>query len=159
MPPRKKQRAAGKTAKGSSLVADLPLTAGALIYEYCDAATRNSLLRVSKWGRDLVLREAKTINVRLGNSDTPAARKPLVRLLSRACSDRGDGRLTLSVHGLLGHNQEPQRNLLKDLLAGGTRHCRWTSVSTLKLCVSLSATSIMMAGRKGVLVQQEVAWM
>jgi hypothetical protein len=52
--PRKKMHDTGSktpAAESSNLVHSLPLTAVALIYQYCNAGTRCSLLRASKWGR------------------------------------------------------------------------------------------------------------
>jgi hypothetical protein len=148
MPPRKKRRTTGKAAtdsaatQDSNLVDSLPLTANALIYQYCDAGTRASLLRVSKWGRDLVLREARTITSQLGNNDTPGGRKPVVRLLDRACSADGeDGRLTVCVHAQNVSSNSARSKLLRDLFApasGAQRH-GWTSVGKLDLFVSEAA--------------------
>jgi hypothetical protein len=142
MPPRKKKRAAGNTAvqgaatQSSSPLESLPLTALALIYQHSDASTRSALLRTSKWGRDLVLREAKTIRLTLGNSDTPGGRKPIVRHLNRACNAGEDGRMTLCMDARQVHAQTARNNLLKDLLALGIQQHGWTSVASLMLCVS-----------------------
>jgi hypothetical protein len=47
---------------------DLPLPALTLIYQHLDATTRKSVLRVSRWGRDLVLREVKAVSLEMQSS-------------------------------------------------------------------------------------------
>jgi hypothetical protein len=142
MPPRKKRRATGSATsqsasrQESSPVESLPLTAAALIYQHCDAATRNSLLRTSRWGRELVLREARTIRLTLGDSDTAGARKPLVKLLDRACSAGEDGRLAVCVDAGNVHANSTRSKLLRDLFAPGLERHGWTSVTYLELIVS-----------------------
>jgi hypothetical protein len=123
-------------AESSTSVESLPSTAIALIYHHCNAGTRNSLLRTSRWGRDLVLGQARRINFRLGDSDTSGTRKPLVRLLDRACSAGEDGSLTLSLRSYVHNNKVACNNLLNDLLAPGIQQHGWASVGVLELWVS-----------------------
>jgi hypothetical protein len=165
MASRDKQLATGSTAAESaaiqsiSPVESLPLTALALIYEYCNAGTRNSLLRTSRWGRDMVLGQARTVSLELHNSDTPGARKPLVRLFHRVCSAGVHGRLTVCVDAQNVHANSTRNKLLRDLLAPGVfqRH-GWTSVGTFKLRVGVvtvvSVIPVINAGH--VCVQQDV---
>jgi hypothetical protein len=55
------QHSPTKQPRGQSFVDDLPHTAAALIYQYLDLGSRTSLASVSRWARDLVLRETSYV--------------------------------------------------------------------------------------------------
>jgi hypothetical protein len=99
----------------------------------------------------LVLGQTRKISLALwlGNSDTPGARRPLARLLDRACCAGKDGRRTLSIRGYA-HDNTAHNNLLKDLYAPGIQQCGWTSMASLRLFVSavamVYAIYVMIAG-------------
>jgi hypothetical protein len=115
----------------------LPLPALALIYQQLDSKTRLALLQTSRWGRDIVLAEAKSVRLKLSDTDaSPAARKPLLRLLARVCSGAqgAAGRLSLAVDAL--HVHEKRSKLLYDMLhPASSQQSGWTSVGQLKLQV------------------------
>jgi hypothetical protein len=131
----------GYDSKGSqsrhstSLLLDLPLPALALIYQHCDDESRKALLRVSAGCRDWVLREARSISIELKPSIIAAARKPLARLLNRACTQSESG-LSLCLH--FGHHEGQTSKLLADLLKPGIQQSGWVSVAKLVLKVSCS---------------------
>jgi hypothetical protein len=133
MPPRKRRK--NGSSKGNqnrrsiNLLLDLPLPALALIYHHCTVRSRNALLRVSTGCRDLVLREARSINLQLPSTITTAARKPLARLLNRACNlSAGSLMLCLDFSWMQG-----SKIGLADLLKAGIQQSGWSTVATLVL--------------------------
>jgi hypothetical protein len=98
MPPRKRRinscsiaESKGSDAEEASPLQDLPLPAQSLVYKHLDTTTRNALLRSSRWGRDLVLREVKAIRLILWDIDKAAGRKPLLGLLGKALATASSG--------------------------------------------------------------------
>jgi hypothetical protein len=138
MPPRKKRRKGdskgSQSRHSTSLLPDLPLPALALIYQHCDDDSRKALLRVSAGCRDWVLREARSINLQLARTITTAARKPLARLLNRACTQSASS-LTLCLDFTYTEHQGSRSRLLADLLKPGIQQSGWDSVGTLELYV------------------------
>jgi hypothetical protein len=113
----------------------LPLPALALIYQHSDSASHTAILRASREGRDAVLREARSIKLQVRDG-TPAARKPLVRLLSRACEAASEGRLSLVLNAFgFALEGEQSSELLADLLLPAHQAHGWKSVSKLELRV------------------------
>jgi hypothetical protein len=108
---------------------DLPLPAAALIYQQLDAESRQTLVSVSRWARDTVLREARSIKLQV-HSKSP--RKPLMRFLERACTAAEAGRLSLALDA---HGFESKGNLLSGLLAPSSK-AGWASVRELSLKVA-----------------------
>jgi hypothetical protein len=135
MAPRTRQRTsiAQRSSQGAraGLLDELPQTAAAVIYQCLDARSRTSLAAVCRWARDLVLREARSLELQVHSS---AARKPLSRLLSRVCSAAQAGRLslTLQAHGFTINSKS---NVLSDLLAPAKQQGGWASVKELALKV------------------------
>jgi hypothetical protein len=81
-----------------------------------------------------VLREARSISLYLEETGTPATRKPLVRLLSRACEGGAGGRLELELNAVaLGRDHSSE--LLAELLLPAHQAPGWTSVGKLALRV------------------------
>jgi hypothetical protein len=115
---------------------ELPLPALALIYQCSDAASHSAILGASREGRNAVLREARSVKLQLKDESTPAARRPLVRLLSRACYAAGDGRLSLVLDAMAVEKHHSWK-LLPDLLLPAIQANGWTSVSCLELRVRL----------------------
>jgi hypothetical protein len=116
-----------------SLLHDLPLPALAVIYQHCDGASRTALLRVSAGCLDWVLREARSIVLKVPNRYNTGARKPLARLLNRACTQSA-GNLALCMDfSLAGNKKTTRNNQLSDLLEPGIQQSGWTSVATLVL--------------------------
>jgi hypothetical protein len=135
MAPRNKKP--NNTAESSSqaetvgLLEELPQTAAAVIYQCLDAHSRTALASVSRWARDLVLREVRSVKLQVRNA---APRKPLIRLLKRVCSAAQAGRLSLDMqaHGF----GSSKSNVLLPLLAPAQQEGGWTSVGELKLKVA-----------------------
>jgi hypothetical protein len=125
----------GKQLEEQNSLLSLPLAALSLVHQLLDAASYNSVLCSSREGRDLVLGEARSIRLKLKDGDTPALRKPLVRLLNRACKSAEDGRLSLVLDASSVLDSESQANLFQDLLAPALGSRGWASVNSLELQV------------------------
>jgi hypothetical protein len=93
----------------------LPAPVLSLIFQNCSPATRRSLLQVSRLTRNRVLGDARSVELTLSNSDTPTARKPLARLLSRICCNRTE-RLALILDATKVQQDSAQHQLLSSLL-------------------------------------------
>jgi hypothetical protein len=117
---------------------ELPQTAAAVIYECLDSRSRTSLASVSRWARDLVLREARSVELKLHSR---APRKPLVRLLNRLCSAAQAGRLSLSLKAR-GFTIKSKSQALSDLLAPAKQQGGWASVKELAIKVAGPSLSI-----------------
>jgi hypothetical protein len=138
MPPRKRRKPTRSkpeenNAQGPILLEDLPLVALALIYQHLDNETRKSVLRVSRWGRNLVLREVKAISLELQSRDKATASKPLVRLLGRAISTATPG-LSLEVDAA-GTWQQPFNGQLPAIVRQAAELPGWASIRELRLKV------------------------
>jgi hypothetical protein len=116
---------------GAGLLEALPDTAAAVIFQCLDARGLTSLVAVCRWARDLVLREARYVELQV-HSKSP--RKPLIRLLNRVCLAALAGRLALSLeaHGFAINSKS---NVLSDLLAPAKQQGGWASVKELALKV------------------------
>jgi hypothetical protein len=114
----------------------LPSATESLIYGSIGAKDRNSLLTTSRWGRDAVLREARSVSLSLQPSDAAAGAslRPLARLLARACEAAEAGRLSVSLNA--SQTNGTNSTLLAQLLDTGIKASGWTSVSQLSLRVS-----------------------
>jgi hypothetical protein len=135
MPPRRKRKAGskGNQSRHSINLLDLPLPALALIYQHCDDAARKALLCVSAGCQEWVLREARSIKLVLPSTSTTATRKPLARLLNRACNASACS-LTLCLD--IRHVGDQQDSgLVADLLQPGIQQSGWASVAKLVLQV------------------------
>jgi hypothetical protein len=135
MPPRKRRQGGSKgnqSRHSTETLLDLPLPALALIYQHGDDDTRQALFGVSTGCRDLVLREAKLIQLQLPSTIPTAARKCLARLLHRACT-HSVWSLTLCL--VFSEVQQQSSRLLADLLEPGIQQSGWTSVATVGLHV------------------------
>jgi hypothetical protein len=130
MPPRKRRKSGSKGdhSRHSINLLDLPLPALALIYQHCSTG-RKALLGVSAGCRDWVLREARSIVLRAPSTFQTATRKPLARLLNRACNTTACS-LTLILNF---REVEHQSRLLADLLKHGSQQSGWASVTKLVL--------------------------
>jgi hypothetical protein len=138
MPPRNRRKNDSKGSQESRhsicLLLDLPLPALAQIYQSCNQlATRKALLAVSRGCRDLVLREARGIQL-TPHCSTAAERKPVARLLNRACNLTAH-RLELWLDLRLAGHPQSRKRLLADLLEPGIQQSGWASVATLVLYV------------------------
>jgi hypothetical protein len=98
MPPQKQPTNSCSTAQSkavdaeeTSCLQDLPLPAQSLVYKHLDAKARGALLRASRCGRDLVLREVTALKLVLNKLDTAEIRKPLVGLLGKALEAASSG--------------------------------------------------------------------
>jgi hypothetical protein len=88
------QHSTDKQAQGYGL--HLPSTTEPLICGSIDYSDRKSLLKTSRWGRDAVLREARSVFLSLEDSDAEGHNlRPLARLLARACEAAQPGQLSL----------------------------------------------------------------
>jgi hypothetical protein len=119
----------------------LPLPALALIYHHCGCEGRKALLGVSAGCRDWVLRETRSIALKLPT--VTAARKPLARLLNRACN-LADRSLGLCLDFRRGGHKKSR--LLADLLEPGIQQYGWISVAKLVLKVR---RAVRQAGKHG----------
>jgi hypothetical protein len=130
---------------------NLPVPVLSLIFQNCSPATRSSLLQVSRLTRDTVLGDARSIGLKLSNSDTMTARKPLARLLSRVCS-AGSQRLALVLDATEVLQDAAQHRLLSSLLHDGIIKRGWQSVKevTIKVgfCVQGCSVSLSSPSRK-----------
>jgi hypothetical protein len=135
-PPRTRQTSSiaqhSSQVDGVGFLEELPQTAAAVIYECLDARSRTSLASVSRWARDLVFREARSVELQLHST---APRKPLVSFLNRVCCAAQAGRLSLSMkaHGFAINRKS---NVLSDLLAPAKQQGGWASVKELAIKVS-----------------------
>jgi hypothetical protein len=118
----------------------LPLPALSLIFQNCSSATRRSLLQVSRLSRDIVLCDSRSVNLKLTASDTPAACKPLARLLDRVCSNRSE-RLTVVLDATEALQKSAQRLLLSRLLHHGLVQRGWQSVKEVTAKVGVVCLS------------------
>jgi hypothetical protein len=118
----------------------LPSATEPLIYGSIDENDRSSLLQTSRWGRDAVLREARSVSLSLLPSDAAAGAnlKPLARLLARACEAAEAGQLSLSLDAFQCDrvNGSMKSNVLADLLAPAKQQGGWASVKELELKVA-----------------------
>jgi hypothetical protein len=114
----------------------LPAPVLSLIFQKCSPETRRSLLQVSRFTRDTILCDARSVALTLSNSDTTATSKPLARLLSRLCSGRSQ-RLAVALDATKVLQDSAQnRLLLCNLLHHGLLQGGWQAVkrATLKVC-------------------------
>jgi hypothetical protein len=97
----------------------LPSATEPLIYDSIGAKGRNSLLQTSRWGRDAVLREARSIKLKLSFIDCERWGNlgPLAGLLARACEAAEPGQLSLSLDASKRRDNPGNSNILTDLLA------------------------------------------
>jgi hypothetical protein len=116
-----------RVSKAEGLLDSLPLPILSLILQRCSSATRRSLLQVSRLTRDTVLGDARSLELTLSNSDTPATCKPLARLLGRICSGRSE-RLALVLDATKMVGDSAQHLLLPSLLHHGLCQRGWQSV-------------------------------
>jgi hypothetical protein len=123
----------------------LPSPTEPLIYDSIGARGRNSLLAVSRWGRDVILREAQAIYLKLLPSDAEAGAnlRPLARLLARACEAAEAGQLSLSLDASMAPPAKGSKtsNVLAQLLDVGIKQSGWTTVAELKLRVSKAGSA------------------
>jgi hypothetical protein len=115
----------------------LPSATEPLIYGSLDAKGRNSLLQTSRWGRDALLREARSIRLKLLASDceTGANIRPVAGLLARACEAAEPGQLSLSLGSMERPSEIQNSNVLAGLLAPALQQGGWASVKELALSV------------------------
>jgi hypothetical protein len=109
----------------------LPSTTEPLICGSLDHRGRRSLLQTSRWGRDAVLREARSIELSIRDSDV----RPLARLLARACEAAEAGQLSVYLFG--SNVPSTSSNVLADLLAPAQQQGGWSSVKELGLQVAV----------------------
>jgi hypothetical protein len=131
--------AAGEQA---TRVCDLPLPALELIYQSIDASARNALLRTSRWGRDFVLLEARSISLKVHDGDQQAGRlQLLLQLFAGAIRGATVPHRRSFTHSFsigIYNPQQNQRQLLTDLLAPAVdQQLQWTSVRTLTINVGV----------------------
>jgi hypothetical protein len=112
----------------------LPSAAEPLIYGSIDSQDRRSLLQTSCWGRDAVLREARSIDLWL-REENGSNLRPLARLLARACEATA-GQLSLSLDAGSCTRGWATSNVLAQLLDAGIKKSGWTTVGELALKVS-----------------------
>jgi hypothetical protein len=136
MPPRRRRKddSKGSQSTHSSLL-DLPLPALSLIYKHCDVRARKALLRVSTgcWG--WVVREVRSIDLHLPSTVTAAARKPLARLLHRACNQSACSLALRLNFRFVDWQKNSNNTLMADLLKPGIEQSGWPSVAKLELWV------------------------
>jgi hypothetical protein len=138
------EQTAGKQAQANrdraqdlSLLTLLPSATESLICGSIGARDRKSLLQTSRWGRDAVLREARSVTLKLLPSDLEAGRKlrPLARLLARACEAAEAGQLSLSLNASMAPRSK-HSDVLAHLLAPAKQQGGWASVKELALKVA-----------------------
>jgi hypothetical protein len=131
---RNKTSIAQQSSQGDSTVGleELPQTAAAVIYQCLDARGRTSLAAVSRWAKDLVLREVRSVELQV-HSRAPC--KPLIRVICRLCSAADAGRLSFNLvaHGFVRNSNS---NVLSDLLAPAQQQGGWASIKELALEVA-----------------------
>jgi hypothetical protein len=121
---------------------ELPLPALALIYQYCDAQSHKALLRVARWGRDTVLREASSLQLTLHHADTASTAHHLAALLSRACTSAEPGQLCVKIQAAGVPKGRDASGLLSALvLRPGSDQGGWPSVRALHLSALVSLGS------------------
>jgi hypothetical protein len=131
----------------------LPSTTEPVICGSLDYRGRRSLLKISRWGRDAVLREVRSIELWLHDIDVEAGSlRHLARLLARACEAGEPGQLSLSLHArqwsLDASTAPPAKkcsnsNVLADLLDTGIKQKGWNTIGELVLRVSKAGRPIM----------------
>jgi hypothetical protein len=123
-----------QSSQGDTAVSleDLPHTAAAVIYQCLDAQSRTSLASVSRWARELVLREVRSVKLQVHST---GPRKPVVSFLNRLCSQAPAGRLSLKLDAD-SISMHSKSNGLSDLLALAKQQGGWASVKKLALEVA-----------------------
>jgi hypothetical protein len=102
----------------------------ALIYAQLDAPSRRALLQASRWARDAVLREARSISLQIFSR---SPRKPILQLLKRA---RITGTIAKLSVVACNFNRNSKSKLFSDLFGPGTQQAGWASVQALILKVA-----------------------
>jgi hypothetical protein len=109
----------------------LPQPVAALIYSQLDAAGRRALLQVSRWARDVVLREARSISLQVFSR---APRKPTLQLLETARTSGTVAKLSVAACNF---NRNSKNKLFSDLFGPATQQAGWAFVKTLVLKVGV----------------------